>query len=291
MEKIFDAHSHILFSDGVDESFVKEHLVSGVTEGIVMACPFISEITCNHDERHYTCIRNNDGEDMVYCTKCNHFIRNGNLIYRKYNLDVITSIEKINAAYHTKFYPFVTSASSNRMLQDEFEFFSSQYKNCFFGIKIYTGLSFHTLNEIHFNAPIPLLIHTGGFENQKPKNMIDFLLNYEGPILLAHFARFDKETIEILKGKPNIYFDSSPAVEMFDRFYKNKHRELNFNSPDDLYYEALNLIGAKRLLWGSDYPYSNVSRELEIINRLHLTPSEKRDILYNNAIRFLYSSE
>ncbi len=288
MIKIFDSHSHIPFDYAGMQDFICQHTGNNVKSGIVMAMPFINEMICPFDKKHYTCVRQGyDGRDEIFCTNCNKRISQATNIYRQYNVMTINLVELINRKYGTRFYPFITSIVSERMLKSELDYFSSNYANRFFGLKIYTGLSFDVLNNIHFNANIPLLIHTGTYFNQQPKNMLNFLLNYDGPVCLAHFARIDIESIRVLSEKNNLYLDSSPASRLSEVCSRNEALAKNITTPKDLYYKILNVIGTKKLLWGSDAPYGNVATELKLFHELNLSLEEKFDILYNNALRFL----
>ena len=54
--------------------------------------------------------------------------------------------------------------------------------------------------------------------------------------------------------------------------------------------EALDIIekhGTKQLLFGSDCPWHTPEMELRLLDTLELSPSERKDILWNNAAELL----
>ncbi|MBQ7100638.1 MAG: amidohydrolase family protein, partial [Clostridia bacterium] len=57
--------------------------------------------------------------------------------------------------------------------------------------------------------------------------------------------------------------------------------------PTEQFLRIVQNHGADRILFGSDSPWSNASRELEILNSLPLTAAEKQLITGGNARRLL----
>lgn len=288
--KIFDAHIHMNVNsiDGVNAFLELQHKF-GVSEGIVMIDPFLKEFKCPNGENHYVCIRpKSNKNDELYCTICQKKIGSAENIFRESNIQLIKKIEELNTLHQTSYYPFITVGASSRMIVEESTYFDEHFNDGYFGLKIYTGLSFEILNRVSYNSKKPLLIHTAlRYENQHPRNMLNFLLDYEGPVLMAHFARFDRETIKILKRKKNIYFDTSPASLLFDTFYKKKQGNDGIYNKEDIYYRAIDLIGTDKLIWGSDFPFGKMEEELYLLENITLTSEERMNICYNNAKRFL----
>lgn len=82
-----------------------------------------------------------------------------------------------------------------------------------------------------------------------------------------------RETLEILPGKDNIYIDTAYCAEV---------------QPDKGFFkEIIREYGAERVLFGSGYPWSTPSRELQIIRSLDITEKEKSLVLGGNAARLL----
>ena len=79
---------------------------------------------------------------------------------------------------------------------------------------------------------------------------------------------------------------------MYERYIKNGHKggffdKSNISKVEDLYYEIIDKLGVDKLLWGSDFPFANISEELSVINNLNLSKEEKQKILYTNACEFV----
>ncbi len=72
-----------------------------------------------------------------------------------------------------------------------------------------------------------------------------------------------------------------------DRLVVDGHRE--FASGGAVYYGgmALRRVGVERVMFGSDYPWSNPLLDAARIQRLPLTDGEKRAVLHDNAVRVL----
>ena len=80
-----------------------------------------------------------------------------------------------------------------------------------------------------------------------------------------------REALNCLIGK-NLYLDTSSAIRYMEKDF------------------ALKLIrqhGTQKVVFGTDYPITYHDEELEAFYQLDLTPEEREDILYNNAVRLL----
>ena len=76
---------------------------------------------------------------------------------------------------------------------------------------------------------------------------------------------FGYTCIEAIKNIPNIWVETSA------------------NEEADILRAAVNVLGSKRILMGTDWPYKPTNIELEKLELLHLTESEYEDIYYKNA--------
>ena len=77
------------------------------------------------------------------------------------------------------------------------------------------------------------------------------------------------EGIEAAKRQSNIYLDTS---------YAPHPRRIEF---------AVKTIGAKRILFGSDFPYADPVIGLKIVQRASISEKERKLILGENATRLL----
>ena len=94
-----------------------------------------------------------------------------------------------------------------------------------------------------------------------------------GVFVLAHLGsqQMWDGVEEYLVGR-DVYFDTSMGFECF---------------ATEQFLRIVQNHGADRILFGSDSPWSNASRELEILNSLPLSAEEKRLITSENAKRLL----
>lgn len=115
----------------------------------------------------------------------------GNDPYRKDNEQLIKdcqSVDFIDA--------FIYLSLSNNTINDEFKYFEENYKGQFSGIKVHPNLCGRKRSEIkNFNTNYPLIVHCGVFEHDDPKDIALFAKKYNGNVLFAHCARFDKEAL------------------------------------------------------------------------------------------------
>jgi hypothetical protein len=137
---------------------------------------------------------------------------------------------------------------------------------------------------------VPTLIHSGGTGDDTPTFRIplghpellqDVLIKYPTlRLCIAHAGfPFFEEVVAILYRYPNVYVDVSA---------------INWTIPRSMFHRYLrNLIDAglsKRIMFGSDqmmWPEC-IDIAIEAIESAEfLTPEQKRDIFYNNAVRFL----
>lgn len=279
----YDMHSHIV--NGVLDP-IKEKRKLGINKSLVCIAPFVDELKCDENNNHYCYVDSSkNGEMIVHCLECDKDIRTSPDIFFNANDKLFEKVKNIQDLYY-----FATLPVMRFGMNDLAEKYIKLYKSALKGLKLYTGLSKSTLNDSEFlECDLPLLIHTGFFENQKPSNMIDFLKYYRGKIILAHFCRLDVDTIRKIGQQENIFFDVSPAFEMFER-YKRKNillYEGKINDVNEMYKILINLVGSDKILWGSDYPYSQIDMELQCLLNSELSDVEKEKILSINPKRFL----
>lgn len=289
IHNIFDAHSHIHLDELSLVNYAKSHLMADITSGIIMIDPYINEIKCGK-KKHHSIIRQHHMYQEALCVECKMSIAQDSNFYRQYNHKLLQCTQVLKEQGFTPF-PFITTIANTYAINSEVDYFLKLDKP-FYGIKIYTGTSADVLNNCTFNSDYPLIIHTGLWENQFPKTMLQFCERYNGPILIAHFAMFDISFIKQLKNRPNIYFDTSPAICAYQRYLikKNNGGFIDSNGieyVEDMYYKLIDLVGVDKIIWGSDYPIGDVSRELKIVQELNIENADKQALLSINAMRFL----
>ncbi|MEI7690066.1 MAG: amidohydrolase family protein [bacterium] len=148
----------------------------------------------------------------------------------------------------------------------------------------------------------PILTHSGRDLASHPLNVIRFAEKYpEVRVCVAHCGRFLKKFwCEVIQ-HPNIYVDVSPFLLLCkDASEKDEIGllPLDYNSPEKVIIELNNLI-PKRLLWGTDEPWTKVTRtwkdreargtnyEREKMFLDSLTVSIRKDIAWLNTRAYL----
>ena len=123
---------------------------------------------------------------------------------------------------------------------------------------------------------LPLILHSGkdpGFPfpyHCTPERLAKALSWLDTPVIAAHWGalQLDEDTINYLAGLP-VYIDTSMGYGIISR------------------YSALKIIekhGTNKLLFASDTPWGTPQRELRFLDTLGLSDTERRDILWNNAM-------
>lgn len=279
----YDMHSHIV-DDVIEPINIKKSL--NINKSIVCIDPMVKDLICSYGKNHYcyvNSIRNN--EMIVHCLNCGRDIKISDDVFFEANDILFNKVKNDRDIYYFATLP-VMKFGMNNLAEKYIKSYQSELK----GFKLYTGLSKETLNNSDFlGCNLPLLIHTGFHENQKPHNMIKFLKYYRGKIILAHFCRLDVDTINEIKNKDNIFFDVSPAFEMFER-HKKKNILLYdgiVRDVNEMYRLLIDLVGIDKILWGSDFPYSDINVELQCLLNSNLSDNEKEKILSINPKSFL----
>lgn len=126
-----------------------------------------------------------------------------------------------------------------------------------------------------------IVLHHAGFDpgmpepfHSDPERFAKMLDKVSGGVfVLAHLGsqQMWDGVEEYLVGR-DVYFDTSMGFECF---------------ATEQFLRIVQNHGADRILFGSDSPWSNASRELEILNSLPLSAEEKRLITSENAKRLL----
>lgn len=126
----------------------------------------------------------------------------------------------------------------------------------------------------------PILVHCGDYryDYSHPRRLKRILELFPKLIVVAaHFGGWSVYdlALEYLKDT-SCYLDTSSALSYLG---KNRAREL------------IDLYGAERIVFGTDFPMWNAGDELKKINELKLTQNEAELILHKNAERILKIGE
>jgi predicted TIM-barrel fold metal-dependent hydrolase len=127
---------------------------------------------------------------------------------------------------------------------------------------------------------LPLYLHMGDNRPQYRFSEADKLIKImkEFPrlkVIAAHFGGYmawDKARDLVKAGKDNIMFDTSSSLWAMTTEFGN---------------ELISILGAEKLMFGTDYPVMHAENELKLFMKLSLTERERENIFYNNAKNFL----
>ncbi len=91
-------------------------------------------------------------------------------------------------------------------------------------------------------------------------------------IIAAHLGGYSAwDVADTFSGYDKMYYDTSSALEYMDK---------------SLAESLINRLGADKIMFGTDYPCTTAKIDLERFFKLDLTETERKAILYNNAIKF-----
>ncbi|NVM00789.1 MAG: amidohydrolase family protein [Candidatus Helarchaeota archaeon] len=163
------------------------------------------------------------------------------------------------------------------------------------GIKLHPGngrffpndKSMWSVYEKAVELKLPIITHSGGFmtpdnvQYAQPKHFMEVLETFPNLILvLAHLGLgFYEETRTLAKKfDNNLYFDCSRAVTSGKMWGTLK---------DDQAIELIREIGVERVMWGSDYPWCNPTKDALKLASMNFTNEEKIMLFAENAKNIL----
>lgn len=292
--ELIDCHCHVTADKNLDKNISNlEYCMkkNNVSKSILFIDPFTREFNCKNSsikQFHYCHVTDkNENTISIMCDCCKKTIYKGDDPFYTYNKLLFDNVS------NDKFYLFLMLSISNLTMNKNIKYFEDLYGNKLRGLKLYTGLSDLTLNEVEkLDSDLPLLIHTGKTYNQNPTNMIKFLKKYKGNIILAHYGRYSPEIVDIVRNSDNIYVDTSPTSYIYNIYLTQENKRGLFdyekiNCAEDMYYKALELYGIDKMIFGSDYPFSKMEDEISVLNSVNLTKNEYNKITNKNIIKVL----
>lgn len=143
------------------------------------------------------------------------------------------------------------------------------------------GEKAYRLGEMLSGRNLPILVHCGDprYEFSNPDQFRPFLERFPDiTVIGAHFGGWSKfdEAADKLAGLPNLYIDCSSSLYLMT---PAKAAEL------------IRRFGADRVLFGTDYPMWEASKEMDRFKKIGLTDEEEELILYENAAKLLKVNE
>ena len=123
---------------------------------------------------------------------------------------------------------------------------------------------------------LPILLHIGDdrYEYSKPERLIKMAKKYPNvTFIAAHFGGYRCwEDAPLYRGLDNVYFDTCSSLPFIST---EKAKEL------------IDMLGADKFFFGTDFPMWDATAELERFNKLPLTEKESEMILSENLKKLL----
>jgi len=164
------------------------------------------------------------------------------------------------------------------------------------GLKFYPGyepfypnnIRLKLLYEMAIEYDVPVMFHsgdtyapTGKIKYSHPLHIDDLAVDYPDlKIVICHVGNpWIKDCMEVVYKNKNVYADISGLVlgnfsEKFERFMKKEIEEMITYAGDPNY-----------LLYGTDWPISNMESYLKFVGQLDLEEEKKELILWKNAAK------
>lgn len=156
-------------------------------------------------------------------------------------------------------------------------------QNGFKGIKLHPDFQKFNIDEQNVekfykwaSGKLPILLHMGDnrFEYSKPYRLANMAKKYPNVnFIAAHFGGYRCwDEVEVYKGLKNVYFDTCSSLPFITPL---KAREI------------IDLFGADKFFFATDFPMWDALGELERFNKIPLTDAERQMIFSGNIKRLL----
>ena len=238
-------------------------------------CP----VECLDRDRHRVRIVDGlNGNLIAYCTKCQEKIYEGPDPFRKYNLMLIELCKATNIAL-----PNLVLTISNATINDEVKFYEENFKNLFLGYKIHQTTNMRSIDSIDFiNSNRTILVHSDLHQYDSINNILSFNDKYKGNIVVAHSYLI--QNYRLIKNKDNLYFDICPT-DNFKKYNELIPHNKEFDKCDNMYNASINYLPLDRLLFGTDWPYGNVEKNIKEVEDSVIDEEIKTKILSLNVAK------
>ncbi len=127
---------------------------------------------------------------------------------------------------------------------------------------------------------MPLYLHMGDNRPQyrfseavKLARVLDMFPDLE--VVAAHLSGYMswEDGVKYLAGNPNVWYDTSSALWAMSPEYAS---------------DLIHRLGTDRVMFGTDYPVKLIEDELARFLAIDLSEEERKNILFDNAVRFLH---
>lgn len=291
---LIDTHVHITLPDqdvlhhklSLEEYIIKLDEIGG-GKGVLFINPFDNKYCCPNsiaDGRlHKSRIINNDSRNYsIMCERCNsvHYI--GEDVFRDDN------IRLLQMAKENKMYALAFLTAPNLSIQNQVDFYEKNYPE-FLGYKIHPTIMMFPADKLSINSKKTIVFHCGNDEYASPNQILKFAENYSGNVVIAHFARFDKESLQEISERDNVWVDMSPFTFLYGLTESRPNQlccspnDYTYGNVQELFMALVECVGYDKIIFASDDPFGDLSKEVEFIKHLNLDVLELELIKVNNA--------
>lgn len=176
----------------------------------------------------------------------------------------------------------------------------------FKGIKLHPAYQGHNIDDIEYlrimdeanSIGLLILTHGGidiGFPDkdfcspEMTRHALDEIGDF--PLIVAHMGGWkDWDRVPECLADTSVLIDTSASLNEIiprkgdENYYSAEGKKL---LDTDGFMKLFNAFGSKRILFGTDNPWSDPKADIEFIKELPISESEKQDIYYYNARRIL----
>ena len=183
---------------------------------------------------------------------------------------------------HPEFIGFITLHQDLTEEEVECEI-SWAIENGFKGIKLHPDFQKFNIDDENVEkfyrcarGKLPILFHVGDdrYDYSKPQRLIKMAKKYPDlTFISAHFGGYlCWQDAHLYKGLKNVYFDTCSSLPFIS---------------SDKAKEIIDMLGADKFFFATDFPMWDSVKELERFNKIKLTDSQRKLILSENIKRLL----
>jgi len=292
---INDIHTHVvpqnvsaLYNGRTINETIELMDMYSIQKSVVMLNPLVESLSCT--KGHYIKTLNTDEIVKIVCTKCDKILYKGTTDpFRALNIQIIEE----SKCYNGRIYPFVYLSLSPNTIQEEIKYFQNNYAHQYYGYKIHPSISMQQLGSIDgLSTELPIIIHTKNDNYSNPAEAFEFAKKYKGYVILAHLCDLNIDILKSIKSFDNILVDMSPFVDICERIHNNTN---DLYAPEsfrtmknaDIFYELVRIVGADKIVFGSDAPWCNLEKEMFFIKTIMGNEKECNKIFVENFRKIL----
>lgn len=267
MFKVFDIHTHT-YPEAISER---------ACVNLGRFYNFVTEGKGTYADLESQAVENNVGGYLLFSVATNaHQVEKVNTS--------IAELVKLSRSHGFKSYGFAG-------MHQDFSDFEGELDRCISlglcGVKLHPDIQGVDINdnrllplyELMQERGLRLYLHMGDdrpeYRFSEAKKLVDILERFPSLVVVAaHLGGFRawEASAHLLAGHENVWYDTSSALWAMTPEYAE---------------ELIARLGYDRVMFGTDYPVKRTKGELERFFKLRLTDSQREDILWNNAMRFL----